>query len=180
LRRREVLRWLFLLEASDLLLDVLLGFLALYLVDRAHLSAAEGALGVTVWLVAGLLGTLLLIPTVERIDGLRYVRLSAAFSLLLFPAFLLVPYPALKLILLAALGLAGSGWYPVLQARLYTAMPDRSGTVMALTAVTAPITAAFPFALGLAAQGFGLDQALWLLLAGPLALVIWIPRSRPH
>ena len=34
-RRREVFRWLFLLELSDLLGDVFLGFLALYLVDEA-------------------------------------------------------------------------------------------------------------------------------------------------
>ena len=34
LTRREVFRWLFLLELSDLLLDVFLGFLALYLVHE--------------------------------------------------------------------------------------------------------------------------------------------------
>ena len=38
LRRGEVWRWLILLEASDLLLDVFLGFLALYMVDVAGAS----------------------------------------------------------------------------------------------------------------------------------------------
>ena len=38
LRRGEVWRWLILLEASDLLLDVFLGFLALYMVDVARAS----------------------------------------------------------------------------------------------------------------------------------------------
>ena len=40
--RRDVLRWLFLLELSDLLLDVLLGFLALYFVDEVGTSTATG------------------------------------------------------------------------------------------------------------------------------------------
>ena len=43
LRRREVLRWLALLEAADLLLDVLFYFLALYLVDVAGWSVVEAA-----------------------------------------------------------------------------------------------------------------------------------------
>ena len=38
--RREVLRWLLLLELADLLLDVFAGFLALYLVDEAGASHA--------------------------------------------------------------------------------------------------------------------------------------------
>ena len=43
LRRREVLRWLAMLEAADLLLDVLFYFLALYLVDVAGWSVVEAA-----------------------------------------------------------------------------------------------------------------------------------------
>ena len=39
---REVFRWLFLLELSDLLGDVLLGFLALYFVDAVGSSPATG------------------------------------------------------------------------------------------------------------------------------------------
>ena len=41
LRRGEVLRWLTLLQFSDLMLDVLLGFLALYLVDVAGATPAQ-------------------------------------------------------------------------------------------------------------------------------------------
>ena len=40
-RRREVFRWLFLLELSDLLGDVLLGFLALYFVDAVGSSPCD-------------------------------------------------------------------------------------------------------------------------------------------
>ena len=54
IRRREVFRWLFLLELSDLLGDVLLGFLALYFVDAVGTARATGGLAVVVWSGAGL------------------------------------------------------------------------------------------------------------------------------
>ena len=44
--RRDVLRWLVLLELADLLLDVFGGFLALYLVDEAGASHATAGLAV--------------------------------------------------------------------------------------------------------------------------------------
>jgi FSR family fosmidomycin resistance protein-like MFS transporter len=91
LRRREVLRWLALLEFSDLMLDVLLGFLALYFVDVVGTTPAQAGVAVAVWSVVGLLGDLLLIPLLERVPGLRYLRWSAGLELALFPDFLLVP-----------------------------------------------------------------------------------------
>ena len=54
--RREVLRWLVLLELADLLLDVFGGFLALYLVDEAGASHATAGLAVALWAGAGLIG----------------------------------------------------------------------------------------------------------------------------
>ncbi|HEY3115313.1 MAG TPA: MFS transporter, partial [Chloroflexota bacterium] len=47
-RRGDVLRWLILLEVSDLVGDILLGYLALYLVDVGGASSAEAAFGVVV------------------------------------------------------------------------------------------------------------------------------------
>src|SRR6266542_3004316 len=52
LRQAGVVRWLVLLEVADLLLDVLTGFLAIYLVDVVHATPAQAALAVTVRLVA--------------------------------------------------------------------------------------------------------------------------------
>ena len=91
IRRPLVVRWLVLLEFADLLLDVLLGYVALYLVDEAGASAQVGGLGVAVWTGAGLVGGLGVIVLLRRVDGLRYLRASALAALVLFPAFLLVP-----------------------------------------------------------------------------------------
>ena len=113
LGRREVLRWLFLVELSDLLLDILLAFLALYLVDDVGASVATGGLAVAIWTGCGLLGSVALIPLLRRIDGLCYLRGSAALAAGLFTAFLLVPGLVPKLALVGALALVNAGWYPV-------------------------------------------------------------------
>ena len=125
-----MLRWLLLLEVADLLLDVFVGFVALYLVDEAGASHGVAGLAVAVWAGAGLAGSAAMIPLLRRVDGLRYLRLSAVAAALLFVAFLLVPGTGAKLALLAALGLVNAGWYPVLQARLYDALGGASSLVL--------------------------------------------------
>jgi len=176
LRRREVLRWLTLLEFSDLMLDVLLVFLALYFVDVVGTTPAQAGVAVAVWTGVGLLGDLLLIPLLERVPGLRYLRWSAGLELLLFPMFLLAPNTWAKLVLLGLLGFFNAGWYSILMARLYAAMPQQSGTVMTVGNVFGFFAQFVPLVLGLVAEQFGLRAALWLLLVGPAALWVGLPR----
>jgi FSR family fosmidomycin resistance protein-like MFS transporter len=177
LRRREVLRWLALLEFSDLMLDVLLGFLALYFVDVVGATPAQAGLAVAVWTGVGLVGDLLLIPLLERVAGLRYLCWSAALELILFPAFLLAPHNWVKILLLGALGLFNAGWYAILQAQLYTAMPGRSGTVMAVGNLFGLVGRLLPLGLGLVAELFDLRTAMWLLVIAPVALLVGLPRG---
>jgi len=175
LRRREVLRWLLLLELSDLMLDILLGFLALYFHDVVGLTEAQAAGAIFIWLVVGLAGDFLLIPLLEKVDGLWYLRISVILELLLFPAFLLVPQYWLKLVLVGMLGFFNSGWYAILQGRLYSSMPGKSGTVMTVTNAAGIFGSLIPFVIGLVADAAGLASAMWLLLLGPIALLIGLP-----
>jgi FSR family fosmidomycin resistance protein-like MFS transporter len=176
LRRGEVRRWLFLLESSDLMLDSFHGFLALYFVDVVGVGDAKAGVCVAVWTGVGLCGDLLLIPLLERVRGLSYLRWSALAMLFLFPAFLLVPNLYLKLVLLGLIGIANAGWYSILKAQLYSAMPERSGAALALNNISGLVGGLIPLALGLVAERFGLASMMWLLLAGPLALLLAIPR----
>jgi FSR family fosmidomycin resistance protein-like MFS transporter len=176
LRGGEALRWLVLLPFYDLMLDVLLGFLTLYFVDVARLTPGQAALGIAVWSGLGLLGDFLLIPLLEKVRGLDYLRLSVVIELLLFPAFLLVPDPLVKFVLLGLLGFFNSGWYAILKGRLYSAMPGQSGTVMTLDSLFSLLGTLLPFGIGLAAQVFGLQKAMWLLLLGPIAMLLGLPR----
>lgn len=176
LRRKEVLRWLVLLEFSDLMLDVLYSYLALYLVDVAGLNFETAALAVAVWSGVGLLGDFLLIPLLERVRGLDYLRVSVLLELALFPAFLLVQAWIPRLVILGLLGFFNSGWYAILSGRLYSAMPGQSGAVLTVGNVAGWFGKLIPLGIGLAAQHFGLQSAMWLLLAGPLVLLLGLPR----
>jgi FSR family fosmidomycin resistance protein-like MFS transporter len=178
LRRGEVLRWLTLLLFSDLMLDALLGFLALYFVDVVGVSPAQAGASVAVWTGVGLLGDLLLIPLLERVPGLRYLRWSVTLELLLFPAFLLASNPWAKLPLLGLLGFFNAGWYSILKAQLYSAMPGQSGAVLTVSNLFGLLGSLVPLGLGLAAERLGLGAMMWLLLLGPLALLVGLPRGR--
>jgi FSR family fosmidomycin resistance protein-like MFS transporter len=170
LRRREVLRWLGTIEAADLLVDVFHGFLALYLVDVARLDPRAAAIGVAVWTGAGLVGDCLLLAVLVRVDGLRYLRLSALVSLAAYPAFLLASSADVKLALAAVLGLLNSGWYAIPKARLYEAFPGRSGAAVAVAGVGSLVGAAVPLVLGVAASAVGLAPTMWILVLAPVVL----------
>jgi FSR family fosmidomycin resistance protein-like MFS transporter len=177
LRRREVLRWLILLELADLVMDGLHSYLALYFVDVVGLSETQAGLSLVVWTCAGLPGDILLLPLLERVRGLSYLRLSAVVLLLLFPLFLLVPGITSKLVLLGLIGFSNAGWYSILKAQLYAAMPGQSGTVMTLSNVSGLFNSFIPLGLGLVAERFGLGAAMWLLILGPVALLFGVPRE---
>jgi FSR family fosmidomycin resistance protein-like MFS transporter len=176
LRDWTVVRWLVLLEFSDLMLDILYGFLPLYLVDVAGFTPAQAALSVAVWTGVGLLGDFLLIPLVERVKGLDYLRVSVVIELILFPVFLIFSISWLKLVVLGLMGFFNAGWYAILKANLFESMQGRSGAAQALDNVSGLIGKLIPFGIGVAAQALGLASAMWLLLAGPIALLIGLPR----
>ena len=76
------------------------------------------------------------------------------------------------------MGLLNAGWYAVLQAKLYDALPGRSGTALAAGNLAGLVGGLIPLGLGLTAQAVGLGATMWLLLAGPLALLAGLPRGR--
>jgi FSR family fosmidomycin resistance protein-like MFS transporter len=177
LRTWRVLRWLTLLEFADLLQDVFLGFLALYLVDVTGATPAAAAVAVGMFVLSGLIGDALLLLLLRRVAGIRSVRWSATLALLVYPAFLLAAPGPWKLALLVGLGLVRAGWYAILQAQLYAELPARGGTAIAIGAPADLVGSALPIAIGAAAQAVGLGPAMWLVLAGPVVLVALLPRT---
>jgi FSR family fosmidomycin resistance protein-like MFS transporter len=177
LRRREVIRWLTLVQFSDLMLDFLHGYMALYFVDVVGVSEAQAGVAIAVWTGVGLFGDLLMIPLLERVRGLDYLRISAVVELFLFTAFLLVPGLTLKLIILALVGVFNAGWYSILQGQLYSAMPNQSGTVLSVSNVAGLFGSMIPLGIGLVADRFGLGIGMWLFLLGPVALLVGLPRG---
>jgi MFS transporter, FSR family, fosmidomycin resistance protein len=191
LRAPGVARWLAVLQLTDLLGDVLLGYLALYLLDVGQVRQAEAVLAVSVWTGALMAGEALLLGPLRRVPGRRWLRATALAATLTYPAFLLVTGhgtggsqaggiagTALRLGLVALLGLAHAGWYALPKSWLFAALPGRGGTVLALESLASVVGSLAPLGLGLLATEIGLDRALWALLLAPIAVLVLVPRHR--
>jgi FSR family fosmidomycin resistance protein-like MFS transporter len=181
LKRVEVLRWLLLLEFADLMGDVLFSYLALYFVDVGRASESQAGIAVTVWLAMGLITDFLFIPFIDRQrDSMKFLRITALMELFAFAIFLITPGFIPKLIVVIAVNLFNTGWYPILQGRLYSSLPGQSASVMAIGSVTAPLAKFFTFLIGFLADQVGLQTAIWILLFGPIALLIGLPRQNTN
>jgi FSR family fosmidomycin resistance protein-like MFS transporter len=179
LRRGAVWRWLILLELTDLLGDVFLGFVALYFVDVAGATPVTAAVAVTVLAISGLVGDAVLVPLLRRVDGLRVLRWSAAVMLVAYPAFLLASGVGAKLAVLSTLGALRAGWYAIPQARLFDEFHGSSGTAIAISDLGGLATRVVPIGIGVLAQRAGLDAAMWVLLVAPVAMLVGLPGRRP-
>jgi FSR family fosmidomycin resistance protein-like MFS transporter len=174
LKNRSLLRWILLLEFSDLLLDVFLGYSALYFADVMQLTPAQVGLAIGALTAGSLLSDILVVPLLERIPGKLLVRISAAFTLLIYPAFLLAPWSWAKIVLAIMTRFSTMGWYAVMQGEAYAALPGRSGTVGAINSAAGLFGGFIAWMIGAVAAQAGLPIAMWLLLAGPLALVLFV------
>jgi FSR family fosmidomycin resistance protein-like MFS transporter len=171
LRDWPTVRWALVAVVADLLVDVLTGVLALYLVDVVHLAPPVAALAIAIRLGAGLAGDAALVLVLERVADVTVLRASAVAAALLYPGFLLAPGPVAKLIILAVLSAATAPWYPILQARLYGSLPGRSSVAVTLSSAAALAGGLGPLAVGLIAQAFGLSWALAVLAVVPVAVL---------
>lgn len=177
-KQTSVRRWIILLQLGGLVMDVMLGFLALYFVDVVGVDEGRAAFAIIVLSVVGLFGDGLILPLLQRVTGVTYLRISAVAVLIIFATFLLVPGYVPKLIILALLSLGTSGWYAILQAQIYAALPGRSGTTLTLTTLSYLFGGLMPLVLGAIAQQFGLNIAMWLLIIGPISLIVGLGRVR--
>lgn len=176
LRNPTLMRWLVLLQFSDLLLDVLTGYLPLYFIDVTGLSIAQASLMMSILMLVGLISNIVLIPTLDKFPGRNVVRISAAVSALLYAAWLLVPWLWAKIGLIILIKLVTLGWYEVLQGEAFATIPGQSGTVMATNSIMGLLGGGISFFIGWLAARAGLPAAMWLLLAGPVCLVIFVPK----
>jgi FSR family fosmidomycin resistance protein-like MFS transporter len=102
---------------------------------------------------------------------------SVIIELILFPLFLLSSISWLKLVIVGLMGFFNAGWYAILKAKLYESMHGQTAAALTLDNVSGLFGKLIPLGIGLAAQTFGLGAAMWLLLAGPIALLIGLPRK---
>jgi FSR family fosmidomycin resistance protein-like MFS transporter len=177
-RNPGMLRWIGLLQASDLMMDVFTGFLALYLTDLAGATPAQASLILGAAMLADLGSDLVLIPLLERIPGRSLVRASAGLTAGLYILWLLVPGLAAKVVLLLLIRFFTLGWYQILQGEAYASLPGKSATVAAVDSLAGFAGSLVIWTLGLLADRFSLGAAMWLLLIGPVSLWLFVPRRK--
>lgn len=175
IRNPRLMRWYILLDLSDLLLDVFLSYSALYFADAVGFNAAQVGLMMSALMAAGLAANVILIPLLERVNGRRLVRIGALGAGLAYAAWLLAPWAWAKITLAIVVRLLTLGWYEVLSGEAYASLPGRSGTVAAIGSLMGLLGGALVWFVGWFAGQAGLPSAMWLLLAGPLALVFFVP-----
>jgi MFS transporter, FSR family, fosmidomycin resistance protein len=178
-RNPRLLRWMILLQLSDLLLDVLTGYLPIYFTDVTGFSVAQASLMLSALMLAGLVSNIVLIPMLERFPGRNLVRVSAGLTGILYTIWLLAPWLWARIGLIILIKLATMGWYEVLQGEAFATVPGRSGTVMAINSVIGLLGGGISFFVGWVAAQAGLPAAMWILLVGPISLVLFVPRHKP-
>ncbi len=171
LRSRTLIKWVILTELADFMLDKLLEVTGLYFHDVAGVSLPAASAVVTVATLAGLIGNFALVPLLEKISGIRVLRVSAFVVLLAYAALLLIPIVWLKVALIVVINLSTAGRYAVLRAKCYEALPGQSGVVVAVTSLANISSLFVPLLLGNIADAAGLQTAMWLLIIGPIALI---------
>lgn len=176
-RSSGLIRFVLLTELADLMLDKLYDMTGLYFHDVVGVDFGQAAFASAIFSIVGLAGSILLIPLLERVNGVRILRLSSFVVIALYVAFLLTPFVWAKYILIAAVGFSTAAWFPVLRGRTFSALPGQSGMVVAVTAVANLSILITPTVMGVIADAFGLQTAMWLLLIGPIALLIGLPRK---
>jgi MFS transporter, FSR family, fosmidomycin resistance protein len=177
-RNKELMRWVLITELADLMLDKLLEVTGLYFHDVVGVSipAASGAVA---WSsIVGLVAAIALVPLIERVSGLKLLRWSAVIVLFAYVAFLLVPVVWMKYALIGLISLCTAAWFPVLRAKSYQAMTGQSGVVTAVSAMVNASSLFVPTVLGGLADAFGLRWAMWLLVLGPLSLIMGLPAQQ--
>jgi FSR family fosmidomycin resistance protein-like MFS transporter len=171
LRSRALIKWVILTELADFMLDKLLEVTGLYFHDVAGVSLPAASAVVTVSTIAGLIGSFALVPLLEKINGLRVLRVSAFIVLFAYAALLVIPIVWVKVVLIAVISFSTAGWFVVLRAKCYEALPGQSGVVVAVTSLANISSLFVPLLLGGIADALGLQTAMWLLIIGPIALI---------
>jgi MFS family permease len=177
LRTPRLLRWLLLVMMPSFLDEMFLGFAALLLQERMGMTPAAISVAIGVHVAGGLIGLVLLDRVGHRLpaaQALGWLALVVAGGLLLF---VLATAAWLAVVALWIIGLGVSGWYPVAAAEAYRAFPGRSGIVRALYSLTTPLEVLAPLLIGLAAESWGIQAGVTLLLLAPLAVLILRPRA---
>jgi predicted MFS family arabinose efflux permease len=176
LRTPNLLRWLLLTLLPSLLDELFMAFAALFMQDRLLMTPSSISVALGIHVAGGLLGLVL----IDRFgDRFQPQRLLGGLALVVLAGLLIFVFSStgwIAVVALALIGVGASGWYPIAKAEAYRALPGRSGTVRAVYSLGIPLEIVAPLVVGAAAQRWGIQAGVALLMVAPVAVLLFRPR----
>jgi MFS family permease len=175
---RHARRWVGALVLFEVL-EPVEAFEPMWLASEVGASQGLVAVHVAVGFLATLIVTVLLDRWLARHDARPVLVGAGVASLLLYPAWLLIPGIGAKLALVVPRNAALAPLWPILRSRALTTLPGRGGTVTAVVSLLGLIP--LHAAVGWLATRIGLTDSLLLVavsaLAGLLIAIRRLPRG---
>lgn len=171
-RDREARRWIGALLLVEVL-DVTEVFEPVWLRDVVGVPLGLVGVHVSVGMAAGLVSLVLLDRWLERRDATPVLVVAAVATLVLYPAWLLVPGLPAKLGMVVLRDAASAPLWPILHARALAAVPGKAGAVSAVTALVGvvPLHAGFGWLAGRVGLTAGM---LWVHVTAAVGLLILV------
>jgi MFS family permease len=175
---RHARRWVGALVLFEVL-EPVEAFEPMWLASEVGASQGLVAVHVAVGFLATLIVTVLLDRWLARHDARPVLVGAGVASLLLYPAWLLIPGIGAKLALVVPRNAALAPLWPILRSRALTSLPGRGGTVTAVVSLLGLLP--LHVAVGWLATRIGLTDSLLLVavsaLAGLLIAIRRLPRG---
>jgi Na+/melibiose symporter-like transporter len=181
LRDPLLIRWVMLSLIPNMLDEVFLGFVALYLRDVWHMSEALIALLLTLQMLASFLGLFLLDRLLKHrpVKPVPLLAVLALGTLLGVVGLLFTHLPWLIIASLCLISLSCAGWYPLAQAEAYARRPGHSSLVRTVISLSEPLEMLLPGVVGLISSRFGLLNGLLFLGLAPVLMLVLLPYRQP-
>ena len=172
LGNRTLIAWSLALLATTLLDEILVAFATLRMTRDLSLSDQQAFFVIACLSGGAAAGLFAAELALDRWSSQRLLVSTCLFSVVAHLGFVLSRAPWALAGWAVLSGIALAFHYPLAKARLYRALPGRSGTAVAVAGLWGPLDLLFPVGIGLLADRFGYLPALLLLLLQPLTILV--------
>lgn len=179
-----LLGWSLVAVLCDLMDEVFVAFGALSLSERLGADASERAVILSAWMVGGVLGSVLLERVAHRFRPSTLLLVSGLGCAVAHSAWLAAGTFVMSAVTLGLAGLFVESHYPLLRARAFAALPGRPNVVLATGSMFGSLNLALPLLVGVVADSAGVFEAMLVLLAQPVGVLLagaaarWSERRR--
>jgi DHA1 family bicyclomycin/chloramphenicol resistance-like MFS transporter len=180
LAERRLLLWSAVGVLLVLLDEIVVSFGGLWLRDRFGLGDGARSLILGLTIAGSVTGLLAVDFALRRVAPLRLLAAISAGGCIAVPLWVAADSAFASAFWLFAIDALAAGYYPIVAAQAYRALPGRSGAVNAVGSLFTPLELVIPLAVAAIADGFGLAPALLLFGLEPLgvlAAALWALRA---